>query len=592
MLKFPNLFVLTLLPSLLGWTSLYRSAQAAQTKLGMAFELSQLDSHAINSQAIKALPNKVRPAAKNPHHRVNTTSASIESYEPVPVPNVPIPIESDTLGYAQELLPPFPPKLTNDNTDRLKPEHIETKPIKPEPEQLPHAKANDIGLRFSNSRIAIKENNKSGTNSSTSALSPLENADTATIASRTVTSDSVNSRSFSSNPVSLKEVKLSFEPTNLDSVSRTSAIKTALTKSSASGSIPFDPPPDIKATSLDGTTLDDWIFLDGSNSLVARTVGSAEGTRHWSGDRTNAYYGHIDPGNGVWNLGTFSYQHGANSPEEADRKQLQRLKRQSYQIEEQATRLGIQLSLEEKLNALDLANQAPLAALDKGGYIERLAQARRLKMKGEEAILWARTYAYHDPHTRNWNAPGLGNNVRSISRDQERRISAVSKALKAFSPNEKAHKLVVPLPKEPASKGQSARNNVPSVVFSPTPELMPITQGKRAAVSNVNSSNTKVATSLKLPDISLANSSTDESELFSLDANQKDVAPEDLDIIEPQSVASTSNLDDLKTLASSKTAQHRLEKLQRGTLPREGADEQNKATKGLPIYRIENRILP
>ncbi|MEL6902051.1 MAG: hypothetical protein AAFP07_13940, partial [Cyanobacteria bacterium J06606_4] len=191
----------------------------------------------------------------------------------------------------------------------------------------------------------------------------------------------------------------------------------------------------LAEATYDTLALDDWIFEDGTHSLVARTVGSAEGTRHWDGRRTRAYYGHVDPGNGVWNLGTFSYQHSARTPEEADEKQLQRLKRQGLELESKAAQHGLKLSLEEKLNGLDLANQAPLAALDRGGYIERLAQARRLQMQGDEAILWARTHSYIDPDTRRWNAPGLGNNINSISRDQERRMVAISKALVAFDPN-------------------------------------------------------------------------------------------------------------------------------------------------------------
>ena len=178
--------------------------------------------------------------------------------------------------------------------------------------------------------------------------------------------------------------------------------------------------------------LDDWIFAGGSRSLVAHTVGSAEGTRRWDGNKTQAYYGHKDPGNGAWNLGTFSYQHQADTPEEADAKQIKRLKSQGFQLEDQAIRHGMRLSLVEKLNGLDLANQAPLAALGKGGYIERLAQAHRLQMQGEEAIAWARTRAYIDPNTKAWNAPGLGNNLYSITKDQERRISAIDKALRAY----------------------------------------------------------------------------------------------------------------------------------------------------------------
>lgn len=180
------------------------------------------------------------------------------------------------------------------------------------------------------------------------------------------------------------------------------------------------------------SSLDDWIFEGGSGSLVAHTVGSAEGTRQWNGERTRAYYGHEDPGNGVWNLGTFSYQHEASSPEDADEKQIKRLKVQGFELEEQAAQQGMKLSLIEKLNGLDLANQAPLAALGKGGYIKRLAQAHRLQLQGEEAISWARTQAYMDPDTKLWDAPGLGNNVYSISKDQERRMSAIDKALRAY----------------------------------------------------------------------------------------------------------------------------------------------------------------
>lgn len=187
--------------------------------------------------------------------------------------------------------------------------------------------------------------------------------------------------------------------------------------------------------------LDNWIFDGGSSSLVARTVGSAEGTRMSDGERTLAYYGHTDPGNGVWNLGTFSYQHGASTPEEADEKQLSRLRNQGLQLEEKAAGLGVKLSLEAKLNGIDLANQAPLAALDRGGYIERLAEANRLGMRDQKAILWARTYAYIDPNTQTWNAPGLGNNVYSISQDQERRALAISRALQAYDLNDGADSL-------------------------------------------------------------------------------------------------------------------------------------------------------
>lgn len=183
---------------------------------------------------------------------------------------------------------------------------------------------------------------------------------------------------------------------------------------------------------LKADILEDWIYDGGSDSLVARTVGSAEGTRQSNGQKTMAYYGHTDPGNGVWNLGTFSYQHEAVSPEDADEKQLRRLQRQEMQLKEKAAQWNVPMSMEVRLNGLDLANQAPLAALDKGGYIERLAEAYKQGRSGEDAIAWARTQAYFDPDRQDWDAPGLGNNPHSIQRDQERRMAAIDQALRVY----------------------------------------------------------------------------------------------------------------------------------------------------------------
>lgn len=174
------------------------------------------------------------------------------------------------------------------------------------------------------------------------------------------------------------------------------------------------------------------LFVGGSNSLVARTVGHAEGTRTADGSKTRAYYGHIDPGNGVWNLGSFSYQHAAQSPEDADEKQLRRLQAQADTIRQQAAIHRLTLSLEEELNAVDLANQSPLAALDTSGYVAWLKQARDRGLSGSDAVLWARTQSYWDVQRHRWDAPGLGNTEGSISRDQHRRLSAIARALDTY----------------------------------------------------------------------------------------------------------------------------------------------------------------
>ena len=167
---------------------------------------------------------------------------------------------------------------------------------------------------------------------------------------------------------------------------------------------------------------DSDLFSGGSNSIVARTVGHAEGTRAATGEKTKAYYGHTDPGNGVWNIGSFSYQHGAKSPDDADRKQLARLQRQFAIISQQAKSKKLVLSELEKLNAIDLANQAPLAALDVGGFVDRLVECKR-------DLLCARSRSYINPRTGRLEAPGLGGNMPQVQRDQQRRMDAINSVL-------------------------------------------------------------------------------------------------------------------------------------------------------------------
>ena len=174
---------------------------------------------------------------------------------------------------------------------------------------------------------------------------------------------------------------------------------------------------------------DPTIFQGGPNSLVARAVGSAEGTRRPDGSKNPAYYGHRDPGNAKWNLGSFSYQHAARSPEDADSRQLQRLATQDKMLQQRAQSQGLNLTLQERLNGLDLANQAPLAALDRGGYIDRLKESRDRGLHGTDAILQARVNSYREPDTNLWDAPGLGNNEADIRHDQARRMDAVEAAI-------------------------------------------------------------------------------------------------------------------------------------------------------------------
>lgn len=217
-------------------------------------------------------------------------------------------------------------------------------------------------------------------------------------------------------PVEIEEesILLNFEPRDLRN---------------PTSKLPSVPKKEINNISLkeEEITVDD-LFEGGSDSLVAITVGSAEGTRDAYGTKTWAYSSHIDPGNGARNQGSFSYQHGASSAEDADIKQSKRLRNQIEVIIDQSRSKGLTLGLNETLNAIDLANQAPLAALDKGGFIDRLYEIKNKGLEGDEAILEARTLSYIDPSTGKWAAPGLGNTYESVKRDQARRQDEIKKA--------------------------------------------------------------------------------------------------------------------------------------------------------------------
>jgi len=178
------------------------------------------------------------------------------------------------------------------------------------------------------------------------------------------------------------------------------------------------------------------IWEGGSESLVAWTVGAAEGTRGPDGSYNPAWHGHEDPckahgacPNRGLNMGTFSYD-GAATPEEADAQYLPRLQREAAQIKETADAIGLEMSLVEFLNAIDLANQAPLAALGDMGYPERLLEAKNNGLTGRDAIVWARSHSFKDPN-RGFalNAPGLGNTMSRVKEDQDRRARQIEAAL-------------------------------------------------------------------------------------------------------------------------------------------------------------------
>ena len=221
--------------------------------------------------------------------------------------------------------------------------------------------------------------------------------------------------------------------------------------------------PPIAATQPVDSTDDAALFAGGSESVVARTVGHAEGTRSADGGKNPGYYGHVDPGNGVWNRGTFSYQFGNSQnlpPEESDKRQLDKIKgHYDRAVAPKAEQLGMKLSLEEKLNAIDLANQAPLAVTEEGGFVDRLAEAKReKKLEPDKATLEARVWSFWDSKKGGWDAPGLRayddvSKEESIRRDQDRRMKAIADALQEYSQEQKAKQPPAP---EPQAKQAAA----------------------------------------------------------------------------------------------------------------------------------------
>jgi LysM repeat protein len=112
----------------------------------------------------------------------------------------------------------------------------------------------------------------------------------------------------------------------------------------------------------------------GSSAPGAIIIGQAEGTRTPSGGFRDGYYGHVDPGNGVGNRGSFSLQNAGNlTPEQADARQLERLSAQLPTFTEAARGAGIDPNNVQLSTAyLDLYNQSPTAAarfLDQIGYL-------------------------------------------------------------------------------------------------------------------------------------------------------------------------------------------------------------------------------
>lgn len=149
-------------------------------------------------------------------------------------------------------------------------------------------------------------------------------------------------------------------------------------------------------------------------------IGIAEGTRTADGGYTKAYYGHRDPGNGVWNVGTVSGQQGG-SPRSSDQRWMARLTRQATTVAPLLQRMGVQPGTQGwnrlMFNVLDLAVQAPAAVTD---FVRKLPAVVQ-QGATVEAIAKARADSFFNPRTGRLEASGFGNNYSRLFADQRSR---------------------------------------------------------------------------------------------------------------------------------------------------------------------------
>jgi hypothetical protein len=164
-------------------------------------------------------------------------------------------------------------------------------------------------------------------------------------------------------------------------------------------------------------------------------IGAAEGTRAANGDFNPAYYGHEDPGDKLWNIGSFSVncdrvKCDAKTPDEADQVYLERLRGKSKQIERQMRNNGTEFTLIEWVLLLDQCNQSPEACLGWSdgqniGSVNWFAWLKKVGFSGDP-LLEARVESYRNKSTQQFEA--FRKTKEGMTADQDRRLKAASDA--------------------------------------------------------------------------------------------------------------------------------------------------------------------
>lgn len=179
-------------------------------------------------------------------------------------------------------------------------------------------------------------------------------------------------------------------------------------------------------------------FQGGSNSLAAKVIGMAEGNRTASGGFTAHAQGHTDPGNGAFNIGSFSAQGSLNrgsiaASDEAVINEL--LKPYADRLAQQASRVGVQVTPKLLLNYLDTLNQGGAQVVTgwndstKGaGFLGKLGMIKG-RENDDAAIRQLRVESYRNTSGR---LETTFASEADLARDQQRRMGELNKAGNAF----------------------------------------------------------------------------------------------------------------------------------------------------------------
>lgn len=161
-----------------------------------------------------------------------------------------------------------------------------------------------------------------------------------------------------------------------------------------------------------GLNLNSWMLTD---QEIICSIGASEGTRGKDCSPNPAYYGHDDPvqAGRCRNIGTFSYQHCADSPEAADAAWLVVLRGAENNMQAEAkARFGEYLSPKAIAAGLDAHTQSPQAATV---YVRNLPSAN----PSFEEIVDARIKSL------NWSRSRSGGRPMNVRADQRRRVHRV-----------------------------------------------------------------------------------------------------------------------------------------------------------------------